>query len=104
MTDLEPIARAICKSRIVSDCDAACENGCRASSSALESSGRDAQARAAYLATLKAIRKPSDDANASGVNALWDVGLDGPDGVGFSDAETCFTAMIDRLIKEAGDE
>ena len=100
MIDLEPIARALCKSRIISDCDDACENKCQASSSALASSGRDVQARAAFIATLRAIRD-LDNETLEAVGAM-----DNHEGYRTSDEDhrNWFTAMIDHMIKEAGDE
>lgn len=98
MDDLtEAVARALCKSRIVSDCTDACETGCKAMRSALVSSGRDVQARAAIRAVLDGI----DTTDASMVERMLDAywGQADTDDAPMDHApmQTAATAMIDHL-------
>lgn len=61
-------------------------------------------ARAAILATLRGVREPTEGMEASGVMATIDAGLDSSDGVGVSDMDKIWQAMIDTLIAEIGDD
>lgn len=88
MSDMEPIARAMCQAMDLCKYAEKCNTGrCSVTPDA---------ARAAYLATLKTIREPSrETANKGEIYNSRDE---------WPDPAEVFTAMIDHLIKEAGDE
>jgi hypothetical protein len=95
---VESVARAICRTQC-SETDSICAGGCQSDGEALVVAFGDV-ARAAVVAVLKGIREPSDQAIADGVNFLIDANLDGPDGVGHSDAVGCWQAMSDALLAQ----
>ena len=49
---------------------------------------------------VKVPREPTEAMLANGVSVLIDGGLDGPDGVGHSDANGCWEAMIDAYTEK----
>ena len=83
---VEQVARAICAKV---DCDY---------DGILDSAKEEYRSLA--RAVIAAMRDPTDKMNATGVSKAFGIGLDGPDGVGPSDAAAIFTAMIDAALEE----
>lgn len=52
-------------------------------------------------AAIKAIREPSEAMLATGVNATFGAGLDGPDGVGPREVQEIWQAMIDAALEQS---
>lgn len=69
------------------------------------------EARAKYLAGRPTLRRaparilvnaePTEAMKMAGVNAIIDVGLDGPDGVGMEDAAAVWRAMTNAVLSQS---
>ena len=107
MTDMqEKVARAI--AGICNDKGQELASKCEMQAPPISWQAFEREAKAAieaYEKTLKAQglvivpREPSEGSIANGVQFLIDANLDGPDGVGQSDARGCWQAMIDAVLE-----
>lgn len=52
-------------------------------------------------AAIKAMWEPTEGSIAAGVSFLIDANLDGPDGIGESDARGCWQAMCAKMLEDA---